>query len=144
MKENNELLLHIYESSDMGVKATQKLLKIIKKTDNKIKKVVEDELQGYEDLLKEAEEIMQSENVTPKSKMFASMVGNLTMMSEIDKDNSDSKIADILTRGFSMGQIELEKKLKDYEKESSKEVVKLAKKSIEFQKGEIVKLKEYL
>ena len=35
------------------------------------------------------------------------------MSHEVKKDNSDSKIADILIRGFSMGNINMEVKIKD-------------------------------
>lgn len=144
MKENNELLLHIYENSDMGVKATKKLLKILQKKDNKIKSLLETELHEYEEFLKESEKIMKDENVKPKSKMAAAMMANYTMEMEIDKDNSDSKIANILTRGFSMGVVNLEKKIKDYEKETTRSTLKLAKKSLEFQKNQITNLKEYI
>ena len=54
MNENNELLMYIYQNADMGVKSTTKLIKLLNTSDNKIKKVVEGELKGYENFLKKS------------------------------------------------------------------------------------------
>ncbi len=44
MDESLELLEYIYACADMGMKSTEKLLKILKEKDNKIKKVLESEM----------------------------------------------------------------------------------------------------
>ena len=44
MKEKNELLMHIYQTCDMGVKSTTKLIDLLKNKDNKIKKLLEFEI----------------------------------------------------------------------------------------------------
>lgn len=144
MKENNELLMHIYENGDMGVKATKYLLKLLKTKDNKIKSLLETQLHEYEEFLKESKKILKKKSLSPKNRIFTSVMANSTMGMEVDKDNSDSKIADILTRGFVMGKINLEKKIESYEKETDKDVLKLAKKSMEFQTKQIENLKKYL
>ena len=63
---------------------------------------------------------------------------------DIMKDNSDAKIADILTRGFTMGTIDMNKKIEEYKKSADKSVLKLAKEFLEFQNKNIELLKEYL
>ena len=114
MNTNNELLLHIYETSDMGVKSTKKLLKILKDKDNKIKDEIERELKEYEIIFKKSKKILKKEKIEPPSNLIANISANTAMMIEINKDNSDSKIADILMRGFVMGIAKIEKKIKDY------------------------------
>ena len=48
MNENNELLMYIYQNANMGVKNCTNLIRILQGKDNKIKKIVEGELKGYE------------------------------------------------------------------------------------------------
>ena len=66
------------------------------------------------------------------------------MKMEINKDNSDAKIADILLRGFIMGIAKIEKKIKDYKKEVDHSTLKLAKDLLKFQKNSINEIKKYL
>ena len=49
MKENNELVLHIYQDAEMAAYTLTKLLEDLKDKDNKIKKTLEDVLKDYED-----------------------------------------------------------------------------------------------
>ena len=144
MKENNELLMHIYDNSDMGVKATKYLIKLLKDKDNKIKSLLETELHEYEEFLKESKNLLKKNKIKGKSKFLAATMANWAMSNEIDKDNSDSKIANLLTRGFVMGTVDLGKKIDDFKKETSKEIIKLAQKSMDFQNNQITRLKEYL
>ena len=59
MNENNELLTYIYQVASMGVKSTTTLINTIKNTNNKIKKIVEDELKEYESFLKESKRLLK-------------------------------------------------------------------------------------
>lgn len=145
MNTNNELLLHIYEASDMGVKSTKKLLKLLKDKDNKIKNEIERELKEYENIYKKAKKILKKENINPGTKnIIANISANTAMKMEIDKDNSDSKIADILMRGFVMGVAKIEKKIKDYKNEVDHSTLKLAKDLRKFQEDSIKKVQNYL
>ena len=54
------------------------------------------------------------------------MMSTMGITKEVKKDNSDAAIADMLIKGVSMGSIEMEKKIKDFSKEASKEEKKLA------------------
>ena len=66
------------------------------------------------------------------------------MKVEVSKDNSDAKIASILSRGFNMGNINIEAKIKDYKKEANKKVLSLAKELLDFGENQIKLLKDYL
>lgn len=144
MNTNNELLIHIYETSDMGVKSTKKLLKILKDKDNKIKNEIERELKEYEIIYKKAKKILKKQNINPGTNVIANISANTAMKMEIDKDNSDSKIADILLRGFVMGVAKIEKKIKDYKKEVDHSTLKLAKDLLKFQEESMKKVQKYL
>ena len=60
------------------------------------------------------------------------------------KDNSDSKIADILIRGFTMGNIEIDKKIDRFKDDADKDIIKLAKDLKKFGEINIELLKPYL
>ena len=113
MNTNNELLIHIYETSNMGVKSTKKLLKILKDKDNKIKDEIERELKEYENIYKRSKKILKKEKIEINNNILANISANTAMIIEISKDNSDPKIADILMRGFIIGIAKIEKKIKD-------------------------------
>lgn len=144
MNTSNELLTHIYETSDMGVKSTKKLLKLLKDKDNKIKDEIERELKEYENIYKKTKKILKKEKIEVGSNILANISANTAMVIEINKDNSDSKIADILMRGFIMGIAKIEKKIKDYKGKVSNDSIKLAKYLHKFQENSIKEVKKYL
>ena len=144
MKTNNELLIHIYETSDMGVKSTKKLLKLLKEKDNKIKNEIERELKEYENIFKKAKKILKKENIKSPTNVIANISANTAMSMEISKDNSDAKIADILLRGFVMGISKIKKKIKDYKKEVDHSTLKLAKDLLRFQEDSMNEVQKYL
>lgn len=144
MNTNNELLMHIYETSDMGVKSTKKLLKILKDKDNKIKNEIEKELKEYESIYKKSKKILKKQDIKMSTNILANISANTAMSMEISKDNSDSKIADILLRGFVMGIAKIEKKIKDYKKDVDHTTLKLAKDLLKFQQNSVDEVKKYL
>ena len=145
MNENNELLLYIYENASMGVKSTTTLIKTINNKDNKIKKILEGQLKGYENFVKESEKLLKKRKVNPKEKsIMADISSFMGIKYEMLKDNSDARVADMLTKGFTMGNIDITKKIDRYEKDADKDILDLAKKLLEFGKKNIEILKPYL
>lgn len=145
MNENSEMLLYIYENADMGVKSTTNLINILNGKDNKIKKIVEGELKGYENFVKKSEKLLKKYKVDPKSKgVMADIMSNMSMKMEMLKDNSDSRVADMLTKGFTMGNVDISKRIDRYEEDCEKEILDLAKELLDFGKENIKILKEYL
>ena len=59
MDKNVELLEYIYQDADMGVKSLTNLINTINNKDNKIKKLVEEKLKGYEDILKKSKKLLK-------------------------------------------------------------------------------------
>ena len=145
MKEKNELLMHIYQTCDMGVKSTTKLIDLLKNKDNKIKKLLEDELKEYEKYLTKSEKLLKKNKIEPEGAgIMAEMMSKMDMKMEVKKDNSDSNIAGILTEGFTMGVINMNKKIESYRDDCDNSIIELALDIVKFQEKEIKNLKSYL
>ncbi len=145
MNETNELLILIHDNTKMGLTSTKKLLTLIKNKENKIKFILEEQLQRYEAFYKKVKSLLKKEKLNIKhSSLLKDLTASTAMSHEVKKDNSDSKIADILIRGFSMGNINMEVKIKDYKKEANKDVLKLANDILEFGENQVKLLKNYL
>lgn len=145
MDETNEILQIIYQDCDMAVVNLTSLLDIIKNKDNKVKGSIEDILKEYEKYLKESKKLLKSNKVKPKkTSMFAKMGAKMKMKSDVNKDNSDSKISDIVIQGLVMGIIDINKRIKNYDKDVNKDIIKFASSLIEFQQRSVDALKDYL
>ena len=145
MKTENELILHIYESSQMGIEAINNLLNELKNKVCKIKKILEDELKEYEKFYKSSEKLLKKEKIELKEKgKMAKMMAKIGIKKEVLSDNSDSKIAQMLTQGLTMGVTQIAAKIDSYKDVISKNHMELAKNYKKFQENSIEKLKSYL
>ena len=145
MNENLELLMHIYQTADMGVYATKNLLELLRKKDNKITHVLEEELKEYEKYTQISETILKKYEVDPKSSgIMAKMSSDIGMTIETMKDNSDPAIAAMLIEGLTMGTVEMNIKIDKYKRTNKKEILEIAHNLLEFQENEIEKLKTFL
>ena len=145
MKEGFELVEHIHKDASMAVYTLEKLLNNLQERDNKIKGFVEEILQKYEEYVKVSKEELEKNNIVPTEEgIIAKMMSSMGISKEVKEDNSDASIADMLIKGISMGSIEMEKKIKDYDKEVDKNHLKLAKDFLKFQEKTISELKKYL
>ena len=140
MNENVELLNYIHEDSLMGILSLTTMIRKLNDKDNKIKKLIESELKDYEHYKKESEKMLKKY----KGEILEVSIMAKTMAKMKLNFDSDAKIADILTRGFTMGTIDMNKKIDEYKKSADKSVLKLAKEFLEFQNKNIELLKEYL
>ena len=112
MNENVEILEYIYQNAKMGAENLTSLIKILNEKNNKIKKIIEEELKEYENFIKDSEKLLKKYEATPKEKgVIANVMAYMEMKVELLKDNSDAKIADMLIKGFTMGKIDIEKKV---------------------------------
>ena len=106
---------------------------------------MEDILKEYQEFEEETRNILEENNKeisTPS--VIAKMGSSMGISKEVKADNSDASMADLLIQGISMGSLEIEKKLSQYEKELDKEHKSIAKKFLKFQEKTIDHLKEYL
>ena len=145
MNENLELLMHIYQTADMGVYATKNLLELLRKKDNKITHVLEEELKEYEKYTQISETMLKKHDVDPKSSgLMAKMSSDIGMTIETLKDNSDPAIAAMLIEGLTMGTVEMNIKIDKYKRTNKKDILEIAHNLLEFQENEIEKLKTFL
>ena len=145
MSENSEMLLFIYQNASMGYKSCTNLIKTLNGKDNKIKKVVEGELKGYENFVNRSEKLMKKFKVKPKDESIVTDIMNkMGVNMEMMKDNSDSRVADMLTKGFTMGNVDISKKIDKYEDDCDKDILKLAKDLLKFGQENIEYLKPFL
>lgn len=145
LNTNIELLNYVHENGLMGADTTCTLLKAISKKDNKIKDVVEDIMKSYEDFVKKSEVLLaNSSEEMKKPNMMASISADVNIKFKMMDDNSDAAVADMLIKGLTMGEIEIEKKIESFDDSVTDEVKSLAKEFKKFQSNAIVKLKKYL
>lgn len=145
MNVNLELLMHIYQTADMGVYATKNLLELLRKKDNKITHVLEEELKEYEKYTQISETMLKKHDVDPKSSgLMAKMSSDIGMTIETMKDNSDPAIAAMLIEGLTMGTVEMNIKIDKYKRTNKKDILEIAHNLLEFQENEIEKLKTFL
>ena len=145
MDENIELLTYLYQDADMALDNLTMLINKLNKKDNKIKKVVEGQIKGYENYLKKVKNYIKENNYDIQSKPLVSKFGAyMGINMEVMKDNSDSRMADMLIQGFTMGVVNVTKKIDTYKGDANKEILKLAKEFKKFQEVNIELLKKYL
>lgn len=145
MNENTEILEYIYKDANMGAESITTLIKTLQSKDNKIKPVLEEELKKYEEYIKKSEKQLKKLKVELKEfSAMAKMSSWMGIKMEMLKDNSDARIADMLIKGLTMGTIDMNKKIDNYEKIVDKDILKLAKEFKSFQEDSIEKLKVYL
>ena len=145
MKENNELILHIYQDAEMACYTIEKLINDLKEKDNKIKRTVEDILHEYQGWIQKSQKLLQKENAEiSKNPLIAKIMAGTSISKEVSNDNSDSAIADMLIKRISMGSIDMEKKISAYKQEVNKEDLDMANEFLKFQEKTIEQLKQYL
>lgn len=145
MDNRVEFLEYLYQICEMGVTSTTSLLKKIESKENKIITLLEDELNEYKKLYKEVSDIFKSRGIKePKAGLLTNLGVEVSMNMEIMKDNSDTKLAEMLIQGYTMGNLELKKKYNKYKDIMTKEEKDIADRIKSIQDKNIKKLKKYL
>ncbi|MCF7626072.1 hypothetical protein L3K73_02645 [Holdemanella sp. SCCA2] len=145
MNENMELLNFVYENAEMGVHTLNILSDTLRKRDNKIKGLIEDELKEYNNFLKESEKLLKKNKIEPKkTNLMAKLSSKMGITMETMKDNSDPAIASMVIEGLTMGIVEMQTKIENYKKLVDKKILKLSIKFLKFQEEEIEKLKIFM
>ena len=141
MNVNQELLEYIYQSSEMGVVSLTNLLKDLNEKENKLKPVISDELSFYEKYQKKSKKLLKEEKIEAKeNSMMTKMMSKMGISKEVKSDNSDASIAHMLIEGLTMGVVDMESKIKNYEKDADKKILKLASDYLKFQQEFLIYL----
>lgn len=145
MDENLELLEYIYKNAEMGTFTLTKLIEYLNGKENKIKKVVEDEIKGYEKYLEDSKKLIKKHDYDLKENgLMAKMGATMGIKKETMVDNSDASIAHMIIEGFTMGVVDISSKINNYKEDADKKILNLAKSFLKFQEDEIEKLKTFL
>lgn len=145
MRENIEMLEYIYKASNIGRISAENLLKALKENDNKIKKILEEINKKYEHFERESFKLLKKSKKEPKGAgTMLEIMNKLGIDKEVKDDNSDPSIAGTLIEGLTMGNIEIEKRLSNFEKEIDKKIINIAKEFKNFGEDYIEKLKTFL
>lgn len=145
MNENLELMEYLYQNSEMGVHTLTTLLKELNDKENKIKKLVEEQLKEYEKFQKESKAIIKKYKLDPKgTSIMAKMGSDMGIKKEVKCDNSDASIAHMIIEGVTMGLVDIEIKIKNYDGIVENDILKLAENYKKALEGQLEDLKEYL
>lgn len=145
MNENLELLEYIYKNAEMGSFTLTKLIEYLNGKENKIKKVVEDEIKGYEKYLEDSKKLIEKHDYDLKENgLMAKMGATMGIKKETMVDNSDASIAHMIIEGLTMGVVDISSKINNYKEDADKKILNLAKSFLKFQEDEIEKLKTFL
>lgn len=145
MNAREEFLIYIYQTCEMGVKSTTDLIALLSNKENKISENLNRYLKEYEEYFHRAEGLIKEANIDiKKSSMMSKIMSSIGINMEVMKDNSDPKIADMLIQGYTMGTLEITKKLKKYKDYINKEERKLAEELNKTQENNIKELKKFL
>lgn len=144
MDKNQEFITAMYSDASMALDSLTMLIKKLNKRDNKIKEVIEKCIKGYEKHLKIIKSYMKENNYEINSVPLINKMGAyMGINMEVMKDNSDSRMADMLIQGITMGVLNTSKNINKY-KDTNKEIVLIAKDFFKHQEESIEKLKKYL
>ena len=145
MNVNSELLEYLYQTAAMGRYTMEALVKELHNKDNKIKDFAEVVLKGYEKHMIKCEKLLKKEHVVKKDKgLMAKVMSSTAIKKEVIMDNSDSAIAEMLIQGFTMGNLEMEKKIKQYEGKADDKIIDLVKALLSFGEESIKQAKNFL
>lgn len=142
MNENIEMLNFIYQNAQMGQNTLNQLLKISE--DEKFNKLLGSQFDEYKKIFDESEQIInrlgkEAKDISARKKITAYIMINFETL----KDKSPSHIAQMLIQGSTMGIIDITKKIKEYTN-ADKDVIKLAKKLLEFEQQNVEECKRFL
>ncbi len=146
METEYEILDYIYKNATMGYESTMTLLKTLEDKENKIKDVVQDIISSYKDFIKQSELLLCKINADGKKyNIMATMSADMNIKRKMNKDNSDSAVAQMLIKGLTMGQNNMAKAFDSINtKDVDKKVLNLLDDMKEFQINAIKKLEKYV
>ena len=145
MNENLEFLNYIHETSNMGKESAKNILKEIENKECKIKQLLEELHKKYDGFEKESAKLIKKYDApVKKTGMMGKAMAFMGIKKEVMMDNSDANIADMLIQGITMGNLEITKRIDNYEKVLDKKILNLGKELLNFGEEYLLKLKKYL
>lgn len=139
---DEDLLDEVYKSVTMGSDSVSTL--IGKTTDASMRAALTAQLEGYQNFASTARTKMNEKNIKIKeASVFTKIPAEVTMNVTTMMDNSNTKIAEMMINGSTMGIIELTRKIRRTT-DASPDCVKIATDVVAFEENNIDKMKTYL
>lgn len=142
MDENIEMLNYIYQNANMGVETINQILG--EDVEPKIVDTLTQQLNEYEDITGEAEELLEirgreEKDIGLKDKIRTYFSIKMSTM----KDDSASKIAKMMIQGSNMGIIDITENLNKYD-DIEEDIRHLAERLLSLEQRSIEQLKIFL
>ena len=142
MNGNAELLNFIYQNSQMGVEALDKLISVSK--DNNFNKCLQSQLRGYELINSKAKNKLNENGYDEKGiGTFVKVQSYIMINIQTMMDKTPSHLAEMLITGSNMGVIDAIKNIRKY-KNAESSILKLMDELKQFEENNINQLKEFL
>lgn len=142
MNQNAELLNFIYQNSQMGIEALQKLVSIT--TDSEFNKCLQSQLDEYKLINSKAVKKLNENGYDEKGIGTLTKIQSYIMLNiQTMMDKSPSHIAEMLITGSTMGTIDAIKNIKKY-KDAESSILKLMDDLKKFEENNIEQLKSFL
>lgn len=142
MNQNAELLNFIYQNSQMGIEALQKLVSINK--DSEFDKCLQSQLNEYKLINSNAVKKLNENGYDEKGIGTLTKIQSYIMLNiQTMMDKSPSHIAEMLITGSTMGTIDAIKNIKKY-KDAEPSILELMNDLKKFEENNIEQLKAFL
>lgn len=142
MNQNAELLNFIYQNSQMGIEALQKLVSINK--DSEFNKCLQSQLNEYKLINSNAVKKLNENGYDEKGIGTLTKIQSYIMLNiQTMMDKSPSHIAEMLITGSTMGTIDAIKNIKKY-KDAEPSILELMNDLKKFEENNIEQLKAFL
>lgn len=142
MSPDEELLSEVYKSVTMGSDSTATM--IGKTKDSALRTELTAQLDGYRNFANIAREKLEEKHYKVKQgSIFAKIPAEISINMTTMIDDSNTKIAEMMINGSTMGVIELRRKLRE-SVGADDDSVKIANDYVSFEEDNINKMKTYL
>lgn len=142
MNQNAELLNFVYQNSQMGIEALQKLVSINK--DSEFNKCLQSQLNEYKLINSNAVKKLNENGYDEKGIGTLTKIQSYIMLNiQTMMDKSSSHIAEMLITGSTMGTIDAIKNIKKY-KDAEPSILELMNDLKKFEENNIEQLKAFL
>ena len=142
MTPDEELLGEVYKSVTMGSDSITTLMS--KTTDASMRSDLTTQLEGYQNFATATKTKMYEKNFKVKeTSVFVKVPAEVSMNVTTMMDNSNTKIAEMMINGSTMGVIGLTRKLRETAG-ASEDCVRIATDVVKFEENNITKMKTYL
>lgn len=142
MLSETQLLNHIYQNADMAQNSLQHILNL--SHSSAFTKAIQAQLEGFQKTLETSKEMLKERGKHPDgARLSTKMMADFSQRMNSLLDPSDSKLAEMVIQGNSMGITKLTRQIHDYDGEALS-ILNFAKQQIRQEQENIEQMKPFL